>query len=288
MKTLIIARHTVREAVRKRIVLAGLILTSLFLLLYGIGAHFVFTSIQNTGPGGGVSAQALRDFEAAFFLFMGLFVANMAGALAAVFTGCGTISTEVEQGTLQSIATRPITRAQIIFGKWLGNAVLLSVYMAVFYISIVMIIYNSSRWYPNNIFFAGVAFTLEILVVLSVVIFGGTFMPTAANAVTAVMLFMTALIGGIMEQVSVFIGKKALFTTGTITSLIMPTDTLYRYAVNLLKPVSKATSIMPAQMMDFGPFGAPSPPSGWMLLYVVIFCTALVAGAAEIFSRRDL
>lgn len=293
MKILIITQHTVKEALRKRIILAGVVLTALFLLLYGTGVHFGLSSIQGSpasgAPGGIISAKAMRDFEAGLFLFMGMFAANMAGALAAVFTSSGAIASEVEQGTLQSFVTRPISRRQLILGKWLGYAILLTLYLGIFFSSLVLIVYGQSGWLPDNVFPAGAAFVLETLVVLSVTIFGSTFMPATANAVVAVMLFMTALIGGIMEQIGVFIGKQALFTTGIITGIIMPTDSLYRYAVGLLQPKpGKLTALISSQAGNIGPFGSASPPSVWMLLYSLLFCFGLITAAIAVFSRRDL
>jgi ABC-type transport system involved in multi-copper enzyme maturation permease subunit len=294
MKLLVIIRHTLKEALRKRVMLAGLIITGLFLLLYGIGTHFVFSSMQQNAQGGSmaggtVGAKTIHDFEAALFLFMGMFVANLTAGLIAIFTSCGTIATEVEQKTLQPLITRPIKRYQLVIGKWLGHAFLLIVYLAVMFATLILIVYSQSGWLPNNVFLAGSVFVLEALVVLSIAIFGSTFLPTAANAVAVTMLFMIALIGGIMEQAGVIIGKKALFTTGIITSIIMPTDSIYRYTVHLLKPVPKKISpFIPSQVADMSPFGAASPPSVWMIAYALVFCIIFIVGAIAVFSNRDL
>lgn len=127
MKILTIASLTMREALRKKIVLAGVVLTLLFLALYATGVHFAMASIRQSGvqgnlPGGLAGARSFVELEATMFLFMGLFVANMIGALVAVFSAGGSISGEIEQGTLQSLAARPIRRSHIVLGKWLGLA----------------------------------------------------------------------------------------------------------------------------------------------------------------------
>ncbi len=54
-------------------------------------------------------------------LLAGLYaVSNIAGLLA-IFMAAGTISQEVEQGTLQSILAKPVSRTQVVLGKWLGG-----------------------------------------------------------------------------------------------------------------------------------------------------------------------
>ncbi len=294
MNILIIAGLTLKEAMRKRIILAGILLTLLFLALYGTGVHFAMGSIREgaqsgNAPGGAAQARAFVQFQANLFLFMGLFVTNMIGALAAVFAACGAISGEIEQGTLQALAARPVRRAHIVLGKWLGLAAMLSVYVGALFYLLVLIVYSQSGWMPPNVALAGLAFVAEAVVILSATLLGSVFLPTAANAVAVLMLFMTALVGGLMEQIGVLIGKEALFTTGIVSSLIMPTDALYRYALYLLRPAAVNIEVyLPRGTGDMGPFGAASPPSAWMLIYAFLFTVVLVNAAISTFARRDL
>lgn len=293
---LTIAGLTIREALRKKIVLAGLAVTGLFLALYGTGVHFAFAAVTGANPrhtpGGIAGFQNFVDFQAALFLFMGLFVANLVGALVAVFATSGTIATEIEQGTLQPLVTRPISRRQILLGKWLGHSTMMSVYVGSLFSALVLIVYSRSGWMPGNVVLAGAVFVGQAIVILSAALFGSTLLQTATNAVIVLVLYMTALIGGIMEQVGVLIGKKALFNVGIVSGFIMPTDSLYRYTVHLLRPVPARISPYlpsgPAGVADMGPFGAASPPSVWMLAYAAIFVFVLVSSAVSVFSRRDL
>ena len=48
--TLIIARLTFREAVRRRIVLTALILGACFLVIYSIGIHLIIGQISQVAP----------------------------------------------------------------------------------------------------------------------------------------------------------------------------------------------------------------------------------------------
>src|SRR5207245_2168359 len=52
-------------------------------------------------------------------------------ALSAAFTGSSSIASEVESGIAQAILARPISRTEVVLGKWLGFTVLITVYAAV-------------------------------------------------------------------------------------------------------------------------------------------------------------
>ncbi len=289
---LIIAGLTFREAARKRILLAGVILTVIFLSVYWTGVHFAFESMQHVSGNADLAAigEVANQFEAALFFTMGLFMANMIAALVAVFTAGGTISTEIEQATLHTIVTRPISRTRVLIGKWLGHAVLLGLYAALLYGSLVAIVYLESGWLPQNAVAGGALIVGEALVVLSATIFGSTLMSMAANAIIVLLLFMTAMIGGIIEQIGAMLGRDSLITTGIISGLLMPTDPLYRYAVNIMKPETSilGAALLPSGAADLGPFGAASAPTEWVIIYAAIFALGLLAAAVVVFNRRDL
>lgn len=288
-KVLIIARLTFQEAARKRILIIGVVLTAIFLSVYWTGVHFITESIQQDRGESAAIDLVASQFETAFFFNMGLFMANMIIAMVAVFTAGGTIATEIEQATLHTIVTRPISRARLIIGKWLGHAVLLSLYSTLLYGSIVAIIYFEGGWLPDHFLAGGALFIGVALVVLSATIFGSTLVSGAANSVIVLLLFMTAMIGGITEQIGAILGRDSLVTTGVISGLLMPTDPMYRYAVNMMKPDMSALGVgFSSVAADFGPFGAASAPSATVIIYAAVFSLALLAGAIAVFNRRDL
>ena len=280
-----VALLTFKEATKKRILIAALILTAGFLALYATGAHFALRDLKrniSTFPGG--DGRAMFTLASAGFLTLGLFVANLVGALLASFLAVGAISSEVEQGTLQSIAVRPLPRRDIILGKWLGYTIIISLYMAILFGALVLVIYSQSGWYPPKFLKAGVVLILETIVVLSVALLGSTFLNAAANGIVVFMLYATALIGGSIEQFGTILGKKILYDIGIVSSLIMPSDNLYRFSVSLVTP-KISSQISMAQM---GPFGSSATPSLWSLAYAFLFIAAALLIAVRIFSKKDL
>ena len=285
---ILVARLTIGEALRRRILLAGFGVTVVFLALYGTGAYFAFRDIRSSAgssltSGAFTSGDQFLAIQSALFLAMGLFVASMVGALVAAFTAVGTISSEVEQGILQTIVTRPVTRRDVILGKFLGHGLLLSLYLGVFFLALVGIVYSQGGWRPDNLPLTAAVVVLQSLVILAAAMLGSTLFSAATNGVVVLLLYGTALIGGFLEQAGAVLSNEILFQIGIASGLLMPTDSLYRYAVQLLQGDLSALGTV-----AMGPMGSASPPSVWVLVYALFFVAAVLCAATATFSRRDL
>lgn len=291
MKVLLVAGLTFREVLSKRILIGCLTLSVAFLLLYGLGVHYAFDELggrESTGFYGGVSPQAYLEYQAALFLVMGVYVASFIGALLAIFSTVGAISTEVENGTLQAIVAKPLKRRDLILGKGLGYCAMLSLYLLGLFFSLVAIVYSQSGWFPPNALMAGFVFVFQAIILLSAALLGSTRLSTITNGVVVFMLYAFALIGGMIEQIGAIIDSERLVQTGIVASLIMPSDSLYRYTVHLLKPqLSSALSAVSGNF-GFGPFGAITTPSIWMLFWAALYVLAAASLAIRTFNRRDL
>ncbi len=99
-----IARLTFWEGIRMRIVMifVGLLI---FLVLY----------MPFTLRGDGTLAGQLQNF-----LGYGLGAVGLLLSLSTIFLSCSTLSTEMREKSLHLVVTKPVTRFQILLGKWLG------------------------------------------------------------------------------------------------------------------------------------------------------------------------
>ena len=118
----VMAAFTFREALRKKALLGALVLTALFLALYGVGLHFALADLERNPR----LLAALKTTMAAEMLLFGLYALSNIAALLAIFTAVGTIAGEIEQGTLHTVVPKPLPRWQIVVGKWLGYALMLA------------------------------------------------------------------------------------------------------------------------------------------------------------------
>lgn len=109
--TWVIARRELREALRSRWFLLD---TAAFALL-GLGVAFV------SGAGAGEGLAGFGRTTAGLVNLVSLIVPLMA-----LTAGAGSIAAERERGMLPYLLSQPVSRAEVLCGKWLGLALALS------------------------------------------------------------------------------------------------------------------------------------------------------------------
>src|SRR5512136_564511 len=110
----ILARMTFREAVRRKIVLTGLLLGVCFLILYALGLHFILAQVRVSvpqaaaEPGQRALARIAATEGANTLLLMGLYAVSFLSIAMAALLAADTLSGEIGSGTIQTLATKPI------------------------------------------------------------------------------------------------------------------------------------------------------------------------------------
>lgn len=277
MPIFVIARLTIREAQRRRLLWVALFMGIAFLTLFGIAFHFIRLDIERQ-----VSSPDDLTFVSIFLLTAGLYAVNLLTNVVAVLVSVATISGEIESHTIDAIVTKPLPRWQVVVGKWLGYAVLVLLYLAFLVGGLMLIVYLRSGFYMENIARGVGMMALAALLVLTVSIAGGTRLSTIANGVLTFMLFGIAFLGGLVEQVGAMLRNQAAVNAGIISSLIMPADSLWKKATAYFQQGQSQNPF------ELGPFTAITEPSSLMVVYAVIYLIALLALALWSFSRRDL
>ena len=265
MNTWTIASLTFRETLRRKALLGAIILTVGFLGLYGVGSYFAF---RDLGEGSRLSAD-MRLFVYGEILLAGLFgVANI-GALLAIFVAAGTIATEVEEGTLHAIAPRPLYRWEIVLGKWVGFALMVSIYVATTGFVAAMIVYSLTGYMSPQLGCGLALMALKAMLLLSVSMLLSTFLPALTTGIIAFILYAVGNIGGMVEQFGFLMSNQTLVNIGIITSLIIPSDALWKMAATALQP--PVSSGLLATLRAAGPFSVANPPSTWMGVYAGVY-----------------
>ena len=277
MPIFVIARLTIREAQRRRLLWVALFMGLAFLLVFGLAFHFIRLDIERQ-----VGVSEDLSFVSVLLLTAGLYAVNLLVNVVAVLVSVTTLSGEIESHTIDAIVTKPIPRWQVVIGKWLGFAVLVLGYLALLVSGLMHIVYLRSGFYMDNIIRGVLMMALAALLVLTVSIAGGTRLSTIANGVMTFMLFGIAFLGGLVEQVGALIRNPAAVNVGIVSSLIMPADSLWKKATAYFQP-SDVTN-----PFELGPFAAITEPSTLMVIYAVLYLLVLLAFALWSFSRREL
>jgi ABC-type transport system involved in multi-copper enzyme maturation permease subunit len=281
LKTLLIAQFTLREASRKKAVLGGLILTVVFLLLYAAGTYFAFRDINHNQL---LSTAMKRSFSGELLL-AGIYFVNFIAGLLAIFTSVGTISGEVEQGTLHAIVPKPLRRWEIVAGKWLGFAAIVAIYVIVTSAASIVIVYLQAGFLPPQPVEGVAIILLNAFLLLSLSMLGTITLSTVANGIIVFMLYAFALAGGRMQQLGTLIHNDTLINIGTVTSLIIPSDALWQLSAGMLGSggiVTNTGTIQP------GMFTVTNPPSVWMAAYAIVYAMVALGVGMLVFRRRDL
>ena len=108
--TLVIAHLTWMEARRRRIALAAVLCGLLFLLAYGTAVFFM----QRHAPEMSAAPPLLRQAQLVFMTLAGLYVVNFLTIALAVLLPVDTLSGEISSGVMQTLASKPIRRADIV------------------------------------------------------------------------------------------------------------------------------------------------------------------------------
>jgi ABC-type transport system involved in multi-copper enzyme maturation permease subunit len=286
MGILQITRFTLQEAFHRWLLFAMLLLNILLLGVFALLVNSAYTSII-TNPSNQDDLQySLLRFAISIILSVWA-VYLLSGALTIILT-VGMTSGEIEAGTFAMIVSKPLRRLDIILGKWLGYALILTVYTAMLFFTFLGIIYLRTSYFPQQSFQALGLLELSSLVLLALTTLGSACLPTLVNGAIVIMLFIIAPLASFVELISIKPGSVAQNTT-TIINLIIPTDALWHGASFYLIPPSVFQLVQGIAVEDFkSPFTSIQPIAPALLVWSVCYCIVLPLLGVWRFQRRDL
>jgi ABC-type transport system involved in multi-copper enzyme maturation permease subunit len=285
-----IARFTLHEALSRRLILAGVLISLAYIGLFALGFHFAYDKAIENSPNP-QSRLALGVAFAMLTLF-GMYVVNYLASFLALFLSVGAISGEIDSGTLHAVLARPLGRSEFVLGRWLGYVVLVGAYVLAMTALVLLVARLIAGYEVPDPFHAVLLMLLEGVLLLTLSLFGSTLMPTLANGVVVFTLLGLAWLAGIIEFVAHLLenapdatGAEAMLNISTTVSLLLPSDALWRGASYYLESPTLLATLGAARGIPF--FSTDPPPLPlivWSLGYVVV----ILAGATLAFRRRDL
>jgi ABC-type transport system involved in multi-copper enzyme maturation permease subunit len=272
-----IAHLALHEAMRKRVLVAALLGALAFLMLYAIAFHFMITDVQHQTATSAIQKRLVINF----FTLAGLYAANFLGVISSVLLPIDTLSGEIASGVMQTVASKPVRRGEIVLGKWIAYLLVCGGYLLVVSGGVLTIAWTLGHFVPPNPAQGLALMQLEVACLVSLSIAGGTRLATVNNGVLAFGLFGIAFIGGWTEQVATMIGNSAARNVGTVASLLIPTEALWRRAAHVMQPRVLAE----LHITPFSLGAVPSPAMVWWAAGWALFVMWL---AVRGFARRPL
>jgi ABC-type transport system involved in multi-copper enzyme maturation permease subunit len=267
---------TFREAARRKILWTALIAGLAFLAVFAIGLRIQIDDFQ-----GAPVIPFLRYEILSGMLMVGLYAVDLLAVVMAILTSVDTVSGEITSGTIHAIATKPISRWQVLVGKWLGFIGMIAAYIAIMFGGTIAVGYWVAGVVPQHPIRGALLVFLECILALTVTFMFGTWFSTLTNGVLVLGLHGLAFLGGWMEQMSGFTQSSHLVMLGIASSLIMPSESIWRRAAfEMQSPL--------AGSLQFSPFADVSLPSLAMIGYACAYLLVALGIGIYHFNQRDL
>lgn len=289
-KALLIAELSLREATRKRLVSVLLVLTALFIgfYLYGIVRleQTLAERAVNAGLEGGRSSTGAGNLPVMYSTMFGMYLVYFLGALMAVLSTVSAVSGDIENGVMQSVIARPVSRAELVLGRWLGFAAVNVAYVLLLSTLLLGGVYAITGYLPPQPLPAVALILLAVLLLTALTVLGSTLFTTLANGIGVFVLYGVGFTGGILSAIGTFADTPTLTTLGRAANILMPTNALWLGASYHLQP----TLLLQMGEVSRGanPFFGSSPIPTALVVWAGLLAVLAVAGGMWRFSKRDL
>ena len=282
---LAIARLTVAEAVRRRIVwvLAGLTILSVTLTTWGVER---LVSLARSGGTNDLQIYVGVSQVLILVAFMFSFVL----AMTAAFLGAPAIASDLESGVAHAMLARPIRRADLVVGRWLGLVAVVVLYAAASGFLEIGAVGLVSGYSPPQPLIAVGFLSAQAIVLLTLSLLLSTRLPAIAAGAICVVAFGLGWMAGVFAGIGRFFDAGPLVAAAEATRWLLPSDGLWRGAIYGLEPPAVVLVAVgrggPAA--EANPFFAAALPSSPFLAWSAVWVVIVLGIAVVSFARRDL
>lgn len=248
----VLARHTVRELIRNR----------LLYILLAFGTVLILGSLLVARLTVGQWERLIND--------IGLATVQLAGALVAILVGVGLVAGDVERRYVYVTLAKPIGRLQYVVGRYLGLCAALALLVGIMGGSVAAVLAVTHFPMGATGFYALALILVELWMVAAFATVFSSFTTPTLGVIYSVGLF---LVGHLTSDLILFAGKLEGIVGASVGALarILPN-------LDMLNIKSHAANQLPVE----GAFVAGA------VVYGLIWATAAVLLAGTVFQRRDL
>jgi Cu-processing system permease protein len=283
----IVAAFALRESLRRRVFLVVAVLTVAFLALYGLGTWQAYRSINGNGNGGtpDIAGVDTATVAAATLLGLAMFATMFLGTILAVFLTLGAIRGDAERGLLQPLLVRPLSRRDLLAGRFGAAAAVCSAYVVAVFLGAAALTWAFGDWWPDRTLLPALELAAAVTVLCALSLAGSVVLSSTANGIAIFMVFGAGLTGGLLGQIAEVIQSSTLDDVADATSWVLPFEALYQGA---LSDITADTVGFTRLALDLGPFGGAQSFGAWLWPYTLAYLAVVGALALRAFRHRDL
>ncbi|BCJ62095.1 ABC transporter permease subunit [Micromonospora endophytica] len=276
---LTVAGLTLQEAARRQVLRSLAALTVLLLALSAWG----FSRID--AEFGGLTSGEAR-LVASMVLNLVMFGLSLIAALGTAFLAGPTLAGDIESGAALSILARPVHRFAVLLGKWLGLVTFGAGFVAVAGLAQLLVVrFTVDYWPPAPV--TGLALlAAQTIVLLTLGLLLSSVSSPMASGVVAVGLFGSTWIAGVVGAFGTALDNEGVIRVGTVSRMLLPTDGLWRGAMNAFQDPTVLVQFGPA--MQGHPFLSDASLTGTYLTWAAVWIALVLGLTAVLFRRRDL
>jgi ABC-type transport system involved in multi-copper enzyme maturation permease subunit len=277
-----IAALTLREASRRRVVLALAVLTVVLLVLSGWG----FSRLAAESGTSALTSGEAR-LTASIVLNLVMFGFSLIAALGTAFLAGPTLSGETESGIALAVLARPIRRSEVLLGKWLGLVAFGTGFVVVAGLAQCVVVRETIDYWPPDPMAALALLAAQTVVLLTLALLLSTAVSPMASGVVAVGLYGATWIAGVVGAIGASLDNAGVERVGTVSRILVPTDGLWRGAMRAFQDPSALVEMGGSEAEAF-PFLSAAPLTAAYLAWAAVWVAMIWALAATSFLRKNL
>ena len=276
---------TVREMARRRLLWLLLGLSIVSVVLVG----WVVTQLVDYARGAGMPEARVALGVSQVLVFVA-FMFSFVLAMSAAFLAAPAIAGDVESGTALAMLARPISRADLVVGRWIGLSLITAAYAIASGVLAIGAVAQVSGYVPPDPVVAVGCLTGEAIATLTLALALGTRLPAIAAGSIAVVCFGISWFGGVLSSAAGLLRAEALVPSLDVLRVAMPTDLLWRGVVHALEPPLAQLLARGLDPRGFAadPFFALMPLSLPSLLWAITWTAGVLLVGVLAFGRREL
>ncbi len=286
---LLIAELSLREATRKRLVSVLLVLSALFLGFFLFGVYRLEMRLDDRAVQAGLDGRSptgAANLPVMFSALFGMYLVYFLGSLMGVLSTVGAVSGDIESGVMQSVIARPVSRAQLVAGRWLGFTAVNVAYVALLSAGLLGGVRLITGYTPPEALPAAALLLLAVTVLTSLTVLGSTLFTTLANGIGVFVLYGVGFTGGILSAIGTFADTPTLTSLGRVANALMPTNALWLGASYHLQP--EIMRQVGEVSRGANPFTSSVPVEPLLVVWAAVLAALALLAAMWRFSRRDL
>ena len=283
---LVIARLTLHEAASRKLIRVLVILSIVSVGLTALGLSALIASAREEG----VPEAAIQVVGAWPVLVITAFMFSFILAMTAGFLAAPAIAGDIESGVALAMLARPIRRADVIIGRWLGLALVISGYAIVSgFLEIAVVTAIVGVGPPEPLVAVGYL-AFEALLMLTLALLLSTRLSAVAAGAVTVVAFALTWMAGVIASVSRALDADAVAAALELSRVLLPVDALWQGVRWGLQPPIAAilASGEFGTALEANPFYASGPPPLIAVAGAVVWVAVVLGLAVLSFDRREV